>query len=130
MASPVTPLFSAAPAYKNDQLASRTPDSTWTAPAGFVLFDSVKINILGASAATASPATELKSWFDSNKTIFDQTKNYAQYLNSDPKIVGDFPPQTVSDWAIVVDLTWKKDFSPRLTNYTNEDKVPANTADG
>jgi hypothetical protein len=54
-------IFSAAPAYKNDLLASRTADSTWTAPAYFSLLDTVKINVLGASAATASPATELKA---------------------------------------------------------------------
>jgi hypothetical protein len=52
-------------------LASRTADSTWTAPAYFSLLDTVKINVLGASAATASPATELKAWFDSNKPVFD-----------------------------------------------------------
>jgi hypothetical protein len=67
-------LFSAAPAYTNAALATRTADLVWTSPAAWTIFDNAKINVLGATSATVAPASDLKTWFDSNATMFDTLK--------------------------------------------------------
>jgi len=64
-------VFSPAPAYTNAALATRTADLAWTSPAAWTIFDNAKINVLGATSSTVVPASELKTWFDSNKTTFD-----------------------------------------------------------
>lgn len=117
-------MVTAAPVFSNPDLtATSTPFFTATLTAGtaipsgtlFELFDTCKVYLVGQKDPLKSPAKELATWWAAN----------ASALAAKELITTTY----VSSWAIVVDITWKKNFiTPVRYKTTASDQVIPNPA--
>lgn len=121
--------FTALP-YSNPQLATRTPDLAWSSPAGWAIFDSCNINVLGAKDNMSSPYTDMANWQKTNLSV--QGSAVVSVLGA---LVGTsvdlYAGVRVSSWAVVLDLSWKSAFNDvRVVNSSDDNVVPGSSVDG